>query len=316
MADQFLTNRKIVGFKAESTSGTYNAPLAADFNILMFDVSCEIDYGMTRQGVPANGNLTSPQSKSGIIMGTLTGKTRLEYTGDENTAPKQAKLWNAVGLVESGGTTVPVVYTYDGTAPCGTLSAIDSDVNCGSSPASIDTKLRGIQGEMVISAPNVGAEITCDYTFNGAYEGEVDNASPIVALQGLETGACEKLLGHVFTVGGQTFKLHNFTITLGNTVSQVPDPSKTGGLFQYKVTATDCKLACQVEKIDLTTSGLPSDIIGDTVFNPITIVSSTGHWDISITDANLSSKGNVDAEGIVAETLEFEVRAFTLTQKN
>ena len=135
-------------------------------------------------------------------------------------------------------------------------------------------------------------------------------------MTGTDTGACEKLLGYTFTVGGQAFTLHNFTITLGNTVSQVPDPSKSGGVFQYKITATDCKLACQVQKIDLTTSTLPSDIIADTVFNPISLSSSTGHWDISITVANLVSRKDADAEGLVAEDLEFEVRAFTLTQKD
>jgi hypothetical protein len=317
MAIQFITGKSIVGLKAETTSGTFAAPIAGDYDVLFHELSpIEFDYGMNRQGKPADGSINMSQSKSGRVTGTFTAKSRLLYTGDENTAPNQAKIWKTAGLVESGGTTVPVVYTFDGSAPCDTLSATATELNCGSSAAGIDCKLRGIQTEMVISAPGVGQEITCDYTFSGAYEAEVDNASPIKVLTGTDTGACEKLLDYTFSIGGQAFTLHNYTLTLGNTVSQVPDPSKNGGVFQYKVTATDCKLACQVQKIDLATSGLPSDIIADTIFNPILITSTNGHWDISITDANLVSRKDADAEGLVAEDLEIEVRAFTLTQKD
>lgn len=315
MAEQFLTGNRIVGFKAETTAGTFNAPLAADFNIEMYELApAEWDYHFNKQGKPANGNLTTAQSVSGMISAGFTGKTKLLYTGDENTAPTQAKLWNICGLVESGGTTVPVVYTYSGQAPCSAVSAIVSDLNCGSSPDGIDKKIRGIQANVSFNAPGVGQEITCDYTFTGAYETEVDNASSIKVLTGLDTGASEKLLGTVFSFGGVSYKLHSFTLDLGNTVSMVPDPAKSGGIFQYKVTGTEAKLTCQVQKIDLTTSTLNADTIADTVFNPIAITGT--HWDFSITDANIVSRKDGDAEGIVTEELEFEVRAFTLTQKD
>ena len=216
MAGQFITQNRIVGFKAESTAGTYNAPTATDFDIEMFELSgVEFDYHYNRQGKPAKGNLTQAQSKSGMITATFSGKTRLQYTGDETVRPTQAKLWNVVGLSEAGGDGVSqAVYTYDGTAPCDTVSAIVSDLNCGSSPVYIDNKVRGIQAEMVINAPGIGQEITCDYTFSGAYEGEADGASPIKALQGLDTGASEKLLGTTFTVDGQAFIINSFTVEI------------------------------------------------------------------------------------------------------
>lgn len=311
---QFLTQNRIVGFIAEPTAGTFEAPLAANFDVEMFDLTpIEWDYGFNRQGVPANGNLTQAQSKSGMIKGTFSGKTRLQYSGDQAVAPKQAKLWSIAGLQESG-VGVQTIYTYAGIAPCNAVSAIVSDIECGSTPGAIDNKGRGIQAEMVINAPGVGQEVTCDYTFNCAYETEVDNAAPIRTLTGIDTGACAKLLNTTFSFGGNTYILHSFSLALGNTVSMIPDPSKTGGVFQYKITATDAKLTCQVQKIDIATSGIPADTIADTVFNPILI--SMANWDISITDANLLNPKDADAEGVLAQDLEFEVRAFTLTQKD
>ena len=314
MAGQYIVGQKVVGFKEETTAGTYNAVSASDFDILMFEVTpIEWDYHMNKQGKPANGKLTTAQSKSGIITGGFTGKTRLQYSGDQGVAPNQGKLLTTTGLVESGSGS-QIVYTYDGSSTCTTLSVLQSDTDCGSAPAGIDKSIRGVQSDLVISAPGVGQEITTDYTFAGAYEDEDDNASPITSLSGVDTGDTEKLLSTVFTLGGQTYILHNFTIALGNTVSMIQDPSKNGGVFQYKVTNTDCKFTAQVQKLDLTTYGLNDDVIADTVFNPITIAGT--HWDFTITDANIISRKDGDAEGIIAEDLELEVRAFTMTQND
>jgi len=316
MADGYLTGNRIIGLKKETTPGTYNAPLAADFNIEFFELApAEWDYHFNRQGKPASGNLAQAQSKSGMISAGFTGKTLLEYTGDQAVSPAQAKLWEACGLVESGVGT-QTVYTYDGTAPCSALSALVTDLNCGAAPSGIDKKIRGVQADVVFNFPDVGQEITCDYTFAGAYEDEVDNASSIKVLTGVDTGGAEKLLDRVFTFGGNTYRLYSGSLALGNTVSMRKDPNATGGIFKYGVTGTDCKLTAVVEKIDVATSGLNQDVIDDTVFNPINLTTANGHWDFAITDANLVARKDGDAEGYVTEELEFEVRAFTLTQKD
>ena len=309
---EYGTQNRIVGFNAEGTSGTYDAPIAADFDVTMYELSAlEWDYGMNRQGKPATGDLTNAQSKSGIISGTFTGKTTLDYTGAQGTAPNQGKLFIAAGLVESGAAT-QIVYTYNGTQPCGTLSAIVSDLDCGAAPVSIDKMARGIAPNLVFNFPAPGQEVTCDWTFSAAYGGETDNAAPIKVLTGLDTGASEKLDSPSFSFGDVTYILQSASLDMGNSVTMIKDPDKLGNIFKYKVTGSDPKFTCSVIKQDVATSTIPTDIIGDTVFNPINI--SGAHWTFSITDANLISAKDGDAEGTVSEELEFEVRAFTLTQ--
>jgi hypothetical protein len=313
MATEYGTQNRIVGFKAESTAGTYNAPLAADFNIEAFDITTpEIDYSMANLGKPANGTLFEGQMRSGQYKVSLTAKTALTHSGDETVVPAVGKLLESAGLVKSGGTTVPIVYTYDGSMPCNGLSAIVSDMNCGSSAVSVDRKVRGIQSNLVISAGGIGQEVALEFSMSGGFEDEVDNAAPIKALQGLDE-LREKFLETVFTVDGQAYIPLSFSLDLGNTVSFIGDPNKEGGVNKARITAKAGKLTVPVYKIDLATSGLPTSILTDEKFSAVKFAMK--YYDLEITDANLSGRKDGDGEGTVTEELEFQVRGFTLTAK-
>jgi hypothetical protein len=314
MADtEYGTQNRIVGFKAESTAGTYAAPLAADFNIEAFDITTpEIDYSMANLGKPANGTLFEGQMRSGQYKVTMTAKTALTHSGDATDAPAVGKLLESAGLIKSGGTTVPVVYTYDGSMPCNGLSAVVSDMNCGSAAVSVDRKVRGIQSNLVISAGGIGQEVALEFSMSGGFEDEADNAAPIKALQGLDE-LREKFLETVFTIDGQAYIPLSFSLDLGNSVSFIGDPNKEGGVLKSRITGKAGKLTVPVYKIDLATSGLPASILTDETFSAVKFAMK--YYDLEITDANLSARKDGDAEGIVSEELEFQVRGFTLTAK-
>jgi len=313
MATEYGTQNRIVAFKAEGTAGTYNAPLAADHNIEIYDVATpEIDYGMANLGNPANGSLHEGQMRSGQYKVTFSGKAPLTHSGDATVEPTIGKLLVSAGLIKSGGGADPVVYTFDGSMPCGGISAIVSDMNCGSTPAAVQRKVRGIQSNLVISAGGIGQEVGCEFTFSGAFEEESDNAAPIKVLQDLDE-LREKFLETVFTVDGQAYIPLSFSLDLGNAVSFIGDPNKEGGVLKARITGKAAKLTVPVYKIDLATSGFPADMVADSVFSSVKFAGK--YYDLEITDANLSSRKDGDAEGIVSEELEFQVRGFTLTAK-
>lgn len=311
MATEYGSQNTIVGFKEEVSMGTFIAPVAADYDIEFFDVSWpETDPGMSSIGKPANGTLHEGKMKSGAFKESFSGKTALTHSGVHTTAPKIGKVLKSAGLIQSGGGASPIVYTFDGSMPCNTLSAVVSEMNCGSSPVSIDKKVRGIQSSLVIAAAGTGKEFTCEYKFTGAYEDEVDNASPIKTILAPNT-ITEKFLGTVFTIGSQAFIALSMSLDLANTVSLVSDPVSKKGYKKGKITGKACKLALSVYKMDVLTSGLPLALSDDTAFTSIKFVGK--YYTIEILDANLSNRKDGNADGLVSEELEFQVRSFTIT---
>lgn len=314
MAERFITQNRIVGFKEEATAGTFTEPQAVDYDIILYDVTYpEIDYHVNRPGNPARGNLTQSQSITGMRSATFNGNAELQYSGDPLVAPKIVKLLKACGLQVTEDGVNPVTIEYKGIASCDTLSAIVTDLNCGTSPDAISQKVAGIQGNVVVKADGVGQQIMLEFSFTGKDAGEIDNASPVLAITGVDTGARERFLGTVFTIGAQAYKINSFNIDLGNTVSVIPDPADAAGIITTQITATDAKMTAQIQKIDIATSNLPQNIIDNVVFSSIKLAGT--HWDIEIKDGNIVSKKNADADGIVAEDLEIEIRNLVMTQK-
>ena len=317
MAGQFTAGNRIAGFKDEgATPGVYSAPLAADFDIVGHDVgSLSFDRNGSRIGKPAIGNLNEAQTLSGMINGSFSFSTYLQHTGAHDTPSKLKKLLEAAGLAESADAiTGEKLYSYTGAQPCKTLSCIVSEINCGTSPASIDAKGRGCVPNLTIEAPGVGEAIKLTFEISAAYEDEVDNATPIKAITSPDDGEIEKLLGTVFTIGGQGFIIHSCTLSMNPTVTAIPDPSKEGGIAQHKITAFDPVLNAQVQMVDLATSDLVDASIDDSVFTEITLAGK--YWDIEITDGNIRNIPKGDADGILTNDLEIEIRAFRLRQKD
>jgi len=314
---EYGTQNSILGIKAEAVAGTFLAPTAPDFDIVFYELGMlEWDNNFNRQGKPADGSGNQAQSHSAKTTGSFAGKTILLYSGDETVAPAVGKVLIAGGLYETGGATVPIVYNYDGTLPCGTLSGIRSDLTCGTSPSSIDKKARGMVPDLVFTWGGVGQEVTIDCAFSCGWGGETDNAGPIKVVTSPD-GAGEKLEDPLFTYGGVTYRISKATLALGATIAMVEDPddfANKRGVHKYKITSFDPKFTVTVEKVDLATANNVSDAQADTVFNPITLTGQ--HWDLEITDANLLNPKDEDGEGTLMETNEFEVRAFTLTQKD
>ena len=316
MSGEFTAGNRIAGFKVETSPGTYEAPIAADYNIIGHDVdSLSFDRNASRLGKPAIGNLNQQQSLSGMLTGSFNFQTHLTHSGDHTVSPALKKLLEASGLFEkTDGISGEKYFEYDGTQPCGSLSAIVSEINCGTTPNAIDTKGRGCVPNLTIEGSGVGEQISLSFEISAAYEDEVDNAAPIKAITGADDGDVEKLLGTVFTIGGQAFVIHNYTLTMNAEVSPIPDPSKNGGVARYKITGFDPILSAQVQMLDIATSDLVDSSIDDTKFTEITLTGK--YWDIEITDGNIRAMPKGDADGILTNELEIEVRAFKLRQKD
>ena len=193
------------------------------------------------------------------------------------------------------------------------LSVVVSELNCGTAPAAVQAKGRGASCNLVINGAGVGQELDCTFEFSCAKESEVDNATPIKALTGIDTGPTEKLLGTVVTIGAQTFIMHNFNLNHNNSVSKIDDPSKTGGVFQFKVKEADPVLTMSLQMIDLATSGIPAAVMNDTDFTNITI--GGVYFDLIVTEGNIRKNTKGEADSIITNEIEIEVRKYKLMQK-
>lgn len=316
MATHFTVGNRIFAVKEESTAGTFETPVASDYNIVGFDVEAlNFEKNGTRLGKPASGNLNQTRTRSGKITGSTTIKTALHHSGDESVKPNIDKLLKASGLTQDATVLGNIRYTYDGTQPCSTLSLVVTELNCGSAPSGVTAKGRGCVPALTIEAPGVGEQFALSFEMSAAYEGEEDVASPIKALTGVDDDVyTEKLLNSVFTIGGQAFVMHNATLSLNPTISPVDDPDKPGGVLFYRITGFDPVLTASVQMLDLETSDLPDNVIDDVIISSITIAGK--YYDFEIIDGNIRNAPKGEAEGIVTNELEIEVRKFTMTQKD
>ena len=316
MAGEFSNGNRIVAVVEEDTAGTFKDPQASDYNISFYDAgSMSFDKGVTRMGKPAQGNLGQAQSLSGLITATgVSLKAELKHSGDKAVTPALDKLFRNAGLkkvVEA--VTGNISYKYDGTQPCTALSVVSSEINCGSSPSAVISKGRGGAVNMTINGTGVGAQVDVTFELSCAYEGEVDSSSPIKALTGEDAGDVEKLLNTTFTLDGTTYILHNYSLNMNNTVNQVVDSSKNGGVLKYKVQESDPVLTASVQMVDLASSGLPDLVIDDDKLTDGVIAGK--YFDIVMTDYNVRTDTKGDAEGIITNELEIEIRAFELVLK-
>jgi len=315
MAREYLTENGIVAFKAEAVPGTYLEPVASDYNCEFTDVSIELDPHMSREAKSLNGSLNMPASVSGMRTYSISGNSVLRFSGDENNAPNVFKLLSACGLTVTEDGTNPVTVEYLGVAPCDALSCDITDLTCGTTPDSYRRKVSGIQGSVKLSC-KFGEPYKFEFNLSGADAGVAEtiiSKTPV----GLDTGDKERFLGVVFTLDGVTaYKIESFEIDFNTTVTPVKDASLTasGGVAKYQIKGADPKATIVVTQLPESVSGLYGMLKGNTPITALTIAGT--HFDIVINDANLSGLKRVDSDGLVSQSLEFEVRNFKLTQKD
>lgn len=314
MAGQFTSTNRIVAVKEETSPGVFQEMAQADYKIEFLDAeTMDFDFNPERPGKVARGDMAEGQSFSTFRQ--LTGytlNTLWRHDGLENTFPTIDPLLKAAGLIGEvvGG---KARYSFKGIQPCKTFSIQSTELNCGETPDGIMTQARGCVPNLVISADGIGQQVKLGFEVVGAYENELDVANPIRTLEGYATGATEKLMNTTFQIGATPFILHSYNLNLNNNTVIVPDPSKPGCIYQGKVVGADPVLTATVQMIDLATSGLDDALAGDLVFDNITI-NGLG-WDIVITEGNIRNLTKGDADNIMTQELEIELRRFHFEKK-
>ena len=311
---QYTSTNRIVAVKPEAEAGVFEEFGAEDYNIEFLDAET-LDFDMTpdRAGKVASGNMAESQSFStSQHMTGYTLNTLWRHDGDESTFPTVDSLITASGLlksVEAGQAT----YTFDGTQPCETLSVQVTELNCGTNPDGIVSQARGCVPNMQIGVDGIGQQVKFTFELMGAYQDEFDDDNPIRVLQGYDTGVTEKLLNTSFSFGGTPYVLHNYSLNLNNNTVIVPDPSKSGAVYQGKVVGADPVLTVTTQMIGVDEGGIIQAVENDTVFNDITI--SGNGWDIIVDEGNIRQATKGDEDSIMTYELEIEVRKFRLVKK-
>jgi len=318
MGGQFTGANRVAAVVSETTAGTYKAPQPSDYDIEFYDVSAlSFERNPVRLGKPAVGNLMQGRSKVGKMSATgYALKCALKHSGNATQVPKLDKLFLAAGMWRQIGPSGEVVYFYDGTQPCQTLSVDVTEFNCGRNPDAIAARGRGAVANMVINGSGVGELLDVTFELSMAYETEEDAVTYTKVLTGQDGGQPEKLLGVVFTINDVPYCLHNFTLNMNNEIAEVADPSKSGGLYQYKVVGSDPTLTASVQQLTLSESQLMTLLANDLDTDAEEVVISGRGFDILIDKANIRNLSIGDASGINTNELEIEVRSFKLVLKD
>lgn len=309
---EFLPQTRIAAGQVEAVPGTFEALDAADYNVLLHDVTRPaVSYNVVRQGKPAVGKMTQGKDTTTFRSSSFTAIDYLRFSGDQETAPDNGKFFRACGLQESGSGT-QIVYTYAGQPECIGLSFIVADQSCGTSPTGNARSIAGAVGTMSIDFPGVNQDVKINYTFTGSDEGVSDVAAPIVALTGQDTGAAEQFLGSILSWGGDDYVVTKANLDLATTVTPYYDPAATNesGIGKYKITSMDPKLTLSIYKIDESTSGIVADVVANSTITNL-VFALTNHT-ITFTDCQIIGEADSDGDGILQHDLEFAVHAFNI----
>jgi hypothetical protein len=319
MGGQFTGANRVVAVVPETEAGVYNAPSPSDYDIEFYDAAAlSFERNPVRLGKPAVGNLMQGRSKVGKVSATgYAVKCALKHSGDATQTPKLDKLFRSAGLWKrTAGVGGAIEYYYDGTQPCQTLSVDVTEFNCGRNPDAIVSKGRGAVSNMVINGSGIGELLDVTFELSMAHEAELDATNYTKVLTGQDGGQPEKLLGVVFTINDKAYCLHNFSLNMNNEVAEVADPSKSGGIYQYKVVGSDPTLTVSVQQLSLSESDFMHLLAQDLDTDAETVTIAGRAYDIVIDKANIRNLSIGDAGGINTNELEIEVRGFKLVLKN
>ena len=156
-----------IGVKAETTEGTYNAPLVADAALLVRDPKYEIiNPKMDRQ---VRSAAFSNWNSIGRQIGAQISFDMDLYAVDKTTKPKWDILFQACGLIATGGAGSPWVY--------GLVSAKASipAVSISFNKDGYLRKIAGCRGAVKFKMV-AGMPVVASFTFKGAHVAPTDTA--------------------------------------------------------------------------------------------------------------------------------------------
>jgi len=284
MGSPAVSKKTALIVKEETTRGTAVAITGTDFDVPFFNISWTAEKPIT-DGKYATGDFDTHVGVVGTSKGTISASLFLNHSGNEDTPPKCAKIFEMLGLQESVNTGVSVVYTPISTyevGPAGkTYTCIIQD-QMATGGSAIHHKFVGClaTGKLVCEA--LGMPWRLDIEITGKYVGYTDETALTVGT--LDSTVPNSVKSATITVGGVAQRLSKFELDIGNAIEMENKPSDATGFLSAVITDRTPILS-----IDPLVDLLATDAVY-TKWNAGTegaVVISTGNWALNAPKAQI-----------------------------
>ena len=255
-----------IGVKAETTEGTYNAPLVADAALLVRDPKYEIiNPKMDRQ---VRSAAFSNWNSIGRQIGAQISFDMDLYAVDKTTKPKWDILFQACGLIATGGAGSPWVY--------GLVSAKASipAVSISFNKDGYLRKIAGCRGAVKFKMV-AGMPVVASFTFKGAHVAPTDTAflAPTFDTTSKDLPAfvgAAVALTHVSPATDDLTTseavLETLEIDLGNEIFLSPSANSSTGFLSTTVVNRDPKIMIDPEMTSVSAFDWLSNLKNDYAF--------------------------------------------------
>ena len=315
MATTFFTERRSGAMRLEAAEGTFETPLAADFNF-PFDFEPVVPELNMAEGVnDANGKFSSPRQFPQQVTATTTLMSSLMSATDPTVATGELEI---APLFRAGGWTLDNTQTnyaleWDGNATCETASARLINIGCGTASTGYGYDLRGLRTSIEITAETAGSEIKINAPATAAIEAE-GQALDVIATEyanDAATRATELFVGS-FVFDSVATPIESLNINMNNTQKAKRDPNGQYGVSfvtstNYEPTMT---ITCPVG------SETSAWWANATTGKVITEAKYTGtYFDITLNNLSIKSHTQEDSEGEVSLTQELSFESIRIDAK-
>lgn len=305
MAVPFITAKRMISAKLETTRGTAIAVADADTNFLAYDI--QVDREIENWLRPfASGRHSYASPVKGRKKGTIKFKHDLQPGAAATTAPTARKLFLACGALETvGGSNV--VYSPDATkdsldAYCLTMKVILIPTTGNA----ILVTIKGAMGNCVIKMEN--SILVCEFEFTGAFSTDADGTA-LVLTSPNTTVPPVAVAGATITVAAAAVKISKMEFDFGNTVELEMDPADTTGYLAAYISKRKPMLRLDPQALLVADAAHYTRWAAGTqsAFSLATATNGSLKWTLAAPKCSLSSHKIADRNGMEVWDQEYEV---------
>ncbi len=312
------TNQLGIVTKAETTSGTFIAPIASDSDVIIFGTGQPtIAFNNSTLGKLADGSFGDAPVAGGMQTLTLPDysmELRHSDTVDGTVEPKSWKDAKACGAkVDASETQLALV--FDGTASCYSNSCEVLNLACNGS--GVKYTGRGMRGNITITADGANAPLLMNITgLTGALVGKTDVVSQApYTVVGNDTEPVEKMARYVTTIGSTVYQVSNHEFNAGFTTGMEPANNEQG-IAKTKLTGEEMRLKLTLVQL-VTGDVVYDDAKNNTVYNEITLVGGVGAgYDITYSLGEHLDPSIGDIDGTTGWDIELVIKQARFKMKD
>lgn len=296
-----ISRNRVVGLKAETTTGTAITPVASDCGLFgaIYDVSLDPTIQMNKRQSPQY--LSPPQPVPGTTAGTLKFRSELFGSDTAGTLPSWASvIFPACGCQINSAVVSPL-------SPSASVAAATLSGALYQSGRLL--LLAGCMGDFVIRGKS-GEPLYLEWTFQGVWQSPSETAIPT----GITYPPAKppRFAGATFTAGSNVLRVEQFQFKSGNQIYLRQDPTAVDG----SSVGTGLRAALIVDRLptisldpeaqSLSTLNWFAAQMAMTTYSFTATVGAAGTgFTLAAPYAQVNSEKHKDRGGLITDDLEF-----------